>query len=190
MRIWVLVIGLGLALPLVGLLALGFGRDPSRIPSPLIGRPAPPLALESLKGGRLSLADFRGRPVVLNFWATWCGPCNAEMPMLVEMEKQYSARGILFIGASLDDARTAAKVPAFLAEYQVAFPVWYGATGDDLDQFKLGGAVPATAFLDAEGRVVARILGQARPEEVKQRLDWLIGDPSAAAPEPVVKHVQ
>ena len=154
------------------------------------GAPKADLTLRDADGRKVHLRDLRGKPVVLNFWATWCGPCNAEMPMLVEMEKQYAARGVLFIGASLDDARTAAKVPAFLAEYKVAFPVWYGATGDDLDQLKLGGAVPATAFLDAEGRVAARILGQARPEEVKQRLDWLIGGPSAAAPEPVVKHVQ
>ena len=61
----------------------------------------------------------------------------------------------------------------------MTFPVWYGATADDLDKLKLGNAAPATAFLDAEGRVVARILGQARPEEVKERLDWLTGDQSA-----------
>lgn len=59
-------------------------------------------------------------------------------------------------------AKTKARIPAFLAEFKVGFPVWYGATRDDLDQLKLGGAVPDTAFLDAEGRVVARILGQAR----------------------------
>jgi thiol-disulfide isomerase/thioredoxin len=154
------------------------------------GAPKADLTLRDAGGRKVHLRDLRGQPVVLNFWATWCGPCNAEMPMLVEMEKQYAARGVVFIGASLDDARTAAKIPAFLAGYKVAFPVWYGATGDDLDQFKLGGAVPATAFLDASGRVVARILGQARVEEVRQRLDWLTGDPTAAAPEPVVKHVQ
>jgi thiol-disulfide isomerase/thioredoxin len=151
--------------------------------------PKADVTLRDVNGRKVRLRDLRGKPVVLNFWATWCGPCNAEMPMLVDMEKQYATRGVLFIAASLDDAKTAGKIPAFLAEYKVRFPVWYGATGDDLDRLKLGGAVPATAFLDAEGRVVARILGQARLEEVKQRLDWLTGDPSAPAPEPVVKHL-
>jgi thiol-disulfide isomerase/thioredoxin len=146
--------------------------------------------LRDARGNKVRLRDLRGGPVVLNFWATWCGPCNAEMPMLVEMERQYAARGVRFVAISLDDARTASKIPLFLAEYKVAFPVWYGATADDLEQLKLGGAVPATAFLDAEGRVAARILGQARPEEVKQRLDWLTGDPRVAAPEPVVNHLK
>ena len=153
------------------------------------GAPKADLALRDAAGRKVRLRDLRGAPVVLNFWATWCGPCTAEMPMLVEMEKQYAARGVRFIAASLDDAKTAAKIPAFLDGYKVTFPVWYGATADHLDQLKLGEAVPATAFLDAEGRVVARILGQARPEEVKQRLDWLTGDPSAPAPEPLVKHL-
>ena len=154
------------------------------------GAPKADLTLRDSAGRKVHLRDLRGKPVVLTFWATRCGPCNAEMPMLVDMERQYATRGVLFIAASLDGAKTTAKIPAFLAEYKVGFPVWYGAAADDLDQLKLGGAVPATAFLDAEGRVVARILGQARLEEVKQRLDWLTGDPSAPAPEPVVTHLQ
>jgi thiol-disulfide isomerase/thioredoxin len=151
--------------------------------------PKADLTLKDADGLKVRLRDLRGKPVVLNFWATWCVPCNAEMPMLVEMEKQY-ARGVLFIAASLDDAKTKAKIPAFLAEHKVGFPVWYGATGEDLDQLKLGDAVPATAFLDAEGHIVARILGQARPEEVKERLDWLTGDKTAPAPQSVVKHLE
>ena len=152
--------------------------------------PKADLVLRDSNGQKVRLRDLRGKPVVLNFWATWCGPCNAEMPMLVDMEKRYAARGVRFIAASLDDARTKARIPGFLAEHKVGFPVWYGASGDDLDQLKLGGAVPATAFLDAEGHIVARILGQARPEEVRERLDWLTGDASAPAPDPVVKHLE
>jgi hypothetical protein len=112
------------------------------------------------------------------------------MPMLVEMEKEYAARGVQFIAVSLDSAKTKAKVPAFLEQYKVGFPVWYGASGGDLDQLKMGEAVPATAFLDPDGRIVARILGQARPEEVKERLDWLTGDRSSPAPTAVVKHLE
>ena len=152
--------------------------------------PKADLTLRDAKGQKVRLRDLRGKPVVLNFWATWCGPCKDEMPMLVEMEHQYAARGVLFIGASLDEAKTKGKIPEFLAEHKIGFPVWYGATADDLDQLKLGPAVPATAFLDAEGHIVARILGQARVEEVKERLDWLTGDRSGPAPQAVVKHLQ
>jgi thiol-disulfide isomerase/thioredoxin len=152
--------------------------------------PKADLTLQDAAGKKVRLRDLRGKPLVLNFWATWCGPCKAEMPLLVELEKQYGARGVQFIGASMDDAKTRARVPVFLEEYHVAFPVWYGGSADDLDRLHLGGAVPATAFLDEEGHIVARILGQARPEELKERLDWLTGDRSAAAPEALVKHLQ
>ncbi len=152
--------------------------------------PRADLTLQDAAGKKVRLRDLRGKPLVLNFWATWCGPCKAEMPMLVELEKQYAARGVQFIGASMDDSKTRAQIPSFLAEHHVEFPVWYGASADDLDRLRLGGAVPATAFLDAEGRIVARILGQARLEELKERLDWLTGDRSGPSPEPLVKHLQ
>jgi len=152
--------------------------------------PKADLTLSDSAGRKVRLRDLRGKPVVLNFWATWCGPCAAEMPLLSGMEKEYGGRGVAFIGASMDDAKTVGKVAAFLGEHQVGFPVWYGATVDDLDQLKLGNAVPATAFLDSEGRIVARILGQARPEEIKERLDWLTGDRSGPAPAALVRHLE
>jgi thiol-disulfide isomerase/thioredoxin len=158
--------------------------------APCADTPKADLVLKDAGGRKVRLSELRGKPVVLNFWATWCGPCNAEMPMLVDLEKRYAGRGVTFIGASLDDAKTKSKIPAFLAEYNIAFPVWYGATADDLDQFKLGGAVPSTVFLDAEGHVVARIIGQARPEEVTARVEWLLGDRTGSAPPALVKHLE
>lgn len=151
--------------------------------------PKAELTLKDSNGQKVRLRDLRGKPVVLNFWATWCGPCKAEMPLLVDLEKQYGSRGVVFVAASLDDAKTKPNIAGFVAEHHISFPIWYGATGDDLDQLKLGPAVPATAFLDAEGHIVARILGQARPEELKERLEWLTGDRSAPPPLPVVKHL-
>src|SRR5580658_8614207 len=106
--------------------------------------PKSDLTLKDAGGQKVRLRDLRGKIVVLNFWATWCGPCKAEMPMLVEMEKQYRGLGVVFIAASLDDAKSRAKIPAFVAEHQIGFPVWYGATAEDLDRLKLGDAVPAT----------------------------------------------
>lgn len=86
-------------------------------------------------------------------------------------------------------AMSQSRIPGFVSEHGITFPIWYGATGDDLDRLKLGEAVPATAFVDSEGRIVARIVGQARLEEVKEWLDWLVGDRSAAAPPPAVNHL-
>lgn len=110
--------------------------------------------------------------------------------MLVSLEREYAVRGVQFVAVSLDDAKTSSRIPAFVAKYQADFPVWRGATADDLDRLGLGDAVPATAFLDSEGHIVARILGQARREEVMARLDWLTGGQSGPAPQSVVKHVQ
>jgi thiol-disulfide isomerase/thioredoxin len=151
--------------------------------------PTSDLALKDATGRKVRLRDLRGKVVLLNFWATWCEPCHAEMLALVDIEWQYAGR-VAFIGASLDDAKSAAGIPAFVSRYKIDFPIWYGATLDDLDRLKMGNAVPATAFLDAQGHLAARILGQARPEEVKERLDWLTGDRSGPPPPPLVKHLE
>ena len=138
----------------------------------------------------MRLSDYRGRPVVLNFWATWCVPCNAELPMLVEAEKQYRARGLVFIAVSLDSAKTKAAIPEFVAKYGVTFPVWTGGSADELDKLSMGPAVPATAFLDEEGHILTRVLGQMREAEMKERIEWLTGPRTGPAPQALVKHLQ
>jgi thiol-disulfide isomerase/thioredoxin len=148
------------------------------------------LTLKDANGQKVRLRDLRGKVVVLNFWATWCAPCKAEMPLLVEMEKDYGSRGVVFVGASLDDDQSKALIPAFIATHKIDFAIWYGATGDDLAKLELGEAVPATAFLDQEGHIVARVLGQLRKEDVQARLDWLTGDRKGPAPQALVKHLE
>jgi len=152
--------------------------------------PKADLTLKNAGGQRVRLRDYRGKVVVLNFWATWCGPCRTELPMLVEAEKDYRNRGVVFIAASLDDEKTREHVPAFVATHRIEFPVWMGASGDDLARLEMGEAVPATAFVDQEGRIVSRVLGQLRKGEVNERLDWLIGDRSGPPPQALVKHLE
>ena len=147
------------------------------------------LTFKDMKGQKVRLRDYRGKIVVLNFWATWCVPCREEMPMFVEMEKEYAPRGVVFVAASLDDRETRPKIPDFIAKFNIGFPVWVGASTMDLDDLKLGSGVPATAFLDQEGRIVARVLGQVPKDQLKERLDWLTGDRSGPAPNPVVEHL-
>lgn len=151
--------------------------------------PRAALVLKDASGERVRLSDYRGKVVVLNFWATWCAPCREEIPMLVEMEKEYSSRGVVFVGASLDDARTIRQISDYILRYGIKYPVWYGATGDDVARLGLGVAVPDTVFLDQDGQIVARVMGEIRRREVKERLDWLLGDRTGPAPDSVVRHL-
>lgn len=159
--------------------AIAISKDPRPVDLPL----------KDLKGQKVRLRDYRGKLIVLNFWATWCVPCREEMPMLVDLEKEYATRGVVFIAASLDDRQTRPQIPDFLTKFNIGFPVLVGASTMDLDDLKLGQALPATAFLDREGRIVARVLGQVSKDQMIERLDWLIGDPSGPAPNPLVQNL-
>jgi thiol-disulfide isomerase/thioredoxin len=159
-------------------------------PGAVAGRDSPPrLKLEDLNGRRVQLRDYRSKVVVLNFWATWCGPCQAEMPLLARLGREYAGRGVVVIGVSVDDDRTRKDVEAFVARGQVDFPIWVGGTPDDVAKLKLGNSVPATAFVDRDGRIVARVLGEMREHDVRERLDWLLGDRKDPAPAPLVNHL-
>jgi thiol-disulfide isomerase/thioredoxin len=148
------------------------------------------LNLRDTSGQRVRIRDLRGKVVVLNFWATWCGPCKAEMPMLVDAEKEYGPRGVVFVAASLDDPKNTSEILAFLKARNVSFSAWLGANGDDLERLEMGPAVPATAFLDSDGHIVARVQGQIRQQELKERLDWLTGSHTGNPPEAVVRHLE
>ena len=147
------------------------------------------LPFKDMGGKKVKLSDLRGKPVLVNFWATWCVPCRAEMPLLVQAEREYGPRGISFVAVSLDDRETRSKIPGFVGEFKIDFPVWTGASTMDLDDLKLGQSLPATIFLNRDGRIVARILGQAKKDELYERLNWLAENPSGReAPRADVRH--
>ncbi|HMQ03008.1 MAG TPA: TlpA disulfide reductase family protein [Pyrinomonadaceae bacterium] len=147
---------------------------------------APPLELADLAGTKQSLANYRGRVVVLNFWATWCGPCIKEMPDLSAIQNDYGALGVQVIGAGGDEPSEAASVLAFVRKLKVNFPVWLGATTDDMKRFGLGGVLPATAVVDRDGKIVLRVVGVVKPAELRKKLDKLVA-PKAAVPKPAEK---
>jgi thiol-disulfide isomerase/thioredoxin len=147
------------------------------------------LNLIDLNGKKVHLKDLRDKIVVLNFWATWCGPCKDEMPMFVEVEKAWTPKGVVFIGASLDDKKTLNAIPEFVQKYKIDFPVWTGATGDDLDKLKMGEAVPDTAFIDEGGVIASRVQGEIKKTELLERLEWLTGDRKGPAPIALVRNL-
>jgi thiol-disulfide isomerase/thioredoxin len=149
------------------------------------GESAPRLELHDLKGGTHKLEDFRGKPVVLNFWATWCVPCAAEMPLLNEMQARYKGK-VVFIAASVDDDDMKPAVQSFIKKHKGgALTVMMGAELESLHVFGLPDAMPGTVFIDGEGNIVDRLSGALKRNELEDRLKKLAGDPRAAAPAPI-----
>ena len=136
-----------------------------------------------------SLSHYRGKIVLLNFWATWCENCKTELPMLVEEEKHYKDRGVVVIGASLDDATTVKNVKPYAKKAKLNFPVWVGATPDHLEKLGLGQAIPATAFFDRDGNLVGRVMGVLQRDDLEHRIEWLLGNQEGKPPEPLVNNL-
>jgi thiol-disulfide isomerase/thioredoxin len=147
------------------------------------------LTLKDMQGSKTRLSDLRGKIVVLNFWATWCGPCNAEMPLLVSAANSYAAQHVAFVGASVDAHDTQNKVADYARKLRINYPIWMGASDDEMKRLQLGNSVPCTAFIDANGIVRARILGQMRPGEIQERVDWLLRGRQGSAPPALVTHL-
>ena len=122
------------------------------------GRPqAPAFTLPRLIGtGELSLDSYRGKAVLLNFWASWCIPCKDETPLLQRSWQRWKGRGVVFIGVNAMDFRGDAR--AFTRRYGVTYPNVFDGKGSTLGRYGVTG-FPETYFLDARGRVVYRIAG-------------------------------
>src|ERR1041385_1933381 len=130
----------------------------------------PSLKLHDLKGAPHTLEDYRGKPVLLNFWATWCVPCAAEMPLLSEMQNRYKDK-VLFIAASVDDEDVKPEIAAFIKKHKVdALAVMTAPTLDSLHDFGLAPAMPGTVFIDAEGKIVDRVSGALKRPDLDQRM--------------------
>jgi cytochrome c biogenesis protein CcmG/thiol:disulfide interchange protein DsbE len=151
----VLLVGAVVVIPLLAFLAIGFRFDPHAIESPLVGQPAPPFALVGLDGERIELAALAGRPVVINFWATWCQPCVVEHPMLLEAARLYEGR-VHFLGIVYQD--DADLIRRFLAERGAWGPSLLDPGSRVAVEYGVYGA-PETFVIDSEGRVVRKITG-------------------------------
>jgi thiol-disulfide isomerase/thioredoxin len=144
---------------------------------------APPsLILRDLQGRERRLADYRGKIVVLNFWATWCTPCLKEMPLLVSLQTRYADKGVQVIAASADDDSTKAQIPAFVKKLKMNFPVWVGATTEHMQNLGLGSALPATAFIDRDGKILDQMIGTLEKGNLERLTQWILGDRSGSSP--------
>jgi thiol-disulfide isomerase/thioredoxin len=144
-----------------------------------------PLVLKDLFGVEQNLNSYRGRIVVLNFWATYCVPCRKEMPDLAAIQNDYAALGVQVIGAAADTIEDRTKVLQFIKETKLNFPVWIGASAADMLRFGLGSALPGTVIIGRDGKVVAQYRGIINQAELKKRLDVLLAAATAQAKEQI-----
>jgi thiol-disulfide isomerase/thioredoxin len=123
----------------------------------LIGQLAPDFVLPALDGKNLKLSDLRGKAVLLNFWATYCGPCKIEMPWFVELQKEYGPQGFQIVGVAMDDASTE-DIAKFAKEMGVNYPILLGkeSVGESYGGVSV---LPTTFFLDRDGKLIAREFG-------------------------------
>lgn len=123
---------------------------------PKPGAAAPDFTLQSLDGKTVRLTDFRGKAVLLNFWATWCEPCKQEIPHFVDLQNRYSSQGVQILGISMDDSEP--PVRTFQKEFKVNYPLAVGSA-KLADQYVGILGLPITFVIDASGRIVVRHIG-------------------------------
>jgi cytochrome c biogenesis protein CcmG/thiol:disulfide interchange protein DsbE len=150
-------------------------RTAQSLPVVKVGDDAPDFALDDLDGARQSLGSFEGTKVVLlNFWATWCAPCRKEMPLFVALQREYASRGLQIIAASADDPEMRPAVVKYASESKLGFPIWVGATPDDLARFGFGAAIPATVVVGRDGKIAALYTGIVDEAELRKTIDALV----------------
>jgi cytochrome c biogenesis protein CcmG/thiol:disulfide interchange protein DsbE len=140
-----------------GLLGLLVWRLTHQSHPPKLGGPAPAFSLHRIGApGTLALASLRGKPVVLNFWASWCVPCKGEATMLERAWLRYRSRGVVFLGIDYNDVTRDART--FLSRHGVTYPTLQDGSGAVADRYGVS-AVPETYVVDRRGRLVVHIVG-------------------------------
>jgi len=146
--------------------------------SDVAGKPAPDLKLKDLDGKDVSLADFKGKVVFLNFWATWCDPCRVEIPWLIDMQAKYASRGFTVVGVAMDEEGKSAVAP-FIAKERfdvngqqlpMGYPILLG-TDEAADKF--GGVLgyPTSFLISRDGKIVEKFQGLKSSDELLKAIE-------------------
>ena len=163
-----IIITLAVLLPLIGILAYGFIRDPRYINSPLIGRPATSFAVTLFDGKKLTLDDLKGKAVFLNFWASWCPPCRAEARDLEAAWQTFKDGDVLFLGIDIQDTDEDAR--AYLKEFNITYPNGRDLSGKVAVDYGVWG-IPETFFIDPQGRITYKHVGSLGSALITAKLD-------------------
>jgi len=138
-------------------------------------RPVADFRLSDLSGKAWRLSDHRGQIVVVNFWATWCGPCQEETPGLIRTARRYSDKPVAFVGVAMDDD-AATAVPPFLREYRIPYPVVL--PDSSLTMAENIDSLPTTVLLDRHGRIAKTWIGEVDENTLQTVIDELLREPA------------
>jgi cytochrome c biogenesis protein CcmG, thiol:disulfide interchange protein DsbE len=149
---------------LAGLVWISWSRAPQgsqiagRIPAPQAGFLAPDFSLETAHGEPVRLSDLRGRVVIVNLWASWCGPCKAEMPALERIHQDYAGQGLVLLGVNATNQDSRENALAFAQEQGLSFPILFDAEGEVSKLYRLQ-ALPTTFFIQPDGTIRDVVVG-------------------------------
>lgn len=135
---------------------------------------APDFELKDLEGKRVSFKDFKGKVVLLNFWATWCAPCRAEMPSLENLYRSFKGKGLVVIGVSVDNSDN--SVRSFVRQKKITFPILLDSKKEvSFDDYGVIG-LPVTFLIDQKGIIVEKVFGERQwdSEEIKEKIKRLL----------------
>jgi cytochrome c biogenesis protein CcmG/thiol:disulfide interchange protein DsbE len=135
------------------------------------GDAAPNFALPRLRGGELSLASLRGKPVYINFFASWCAPCNAEAPSIVQLDRKYRAKGLVTLG--VDEEESASKADGFAKKYALPFGVVLDGDGTMGQNYGAIG-LPVHVFIERSGKISTYRLGEMTPAEIEEAIRKIV----------------
>jgi len=137
------------------------------------GKPAPlHFTLKDMNGADVKLASFKGKVILLNFWATWCGPCKAEIPSLVELQQQYG-KDLVILGVSVDDP--VEKMRPYAAQYKINYPLLVGDGREDVqDAFGPLAGIPVSVIIGRDGRIAKKHSGIATKSQFEREIKALL----------------